>query len=169
MFPFGAFWFRCHRARRCDLLLLLRCCAAAAGLCAQNWTHILAQYRDLITILLERSAEGKEANRDLTDTVRERARETCTLATIAAGQLRSRELSKNFGRSEYLRRLHDAVSSHNIPQLARILSNLNEALSSLLAGRGPRCLGNIGPYRTRISKGMCPIWDKQRRLYATST
>ena len=78
-------------------------------------THILAQYRDLILILLERSTEGKEANRDLTDTVREKARETCTLATIAAGQLRNRELSKNFGRVEYLHRLHDAVSTRNIP------------------------------------------------------
>ena len=100
----------------------------------QTYTHILAQYRDFFSTILEKSVEGKEANRALTDTCRLRFRETCTLATLAAGQLRAREVHENFGRPEYIRRLHEAVSTRNIPLLASTLSSLNEALANLLPG-----------------------------------
>ena len=59
-------------------------------------------------------------------------RPVCTLATIAAGQLWAREVHENFGRPEFIRRLHEAVSTRNIPLLANTLSSLNEALANLL-------------------------------------
>ena len=163
---------------RCDLLLLLRCCAASALLCVQTYTHILAKYRDFFSTILEKSVEGKEANRALTDTCRLRFRETCTLATLAAGQLRAREVHENFGRPEYIRRLHEAVSTRNIPLLASTLSSLNEALANLLPApvKSPPCVvealqaaggTSAGRVRERPTESLGSIGadTKRRRKY----